>query len=195
MKNINKKNGPQRSIFYLLLITAIGLIANGGYIFAKAQLAQYLISDAWDKTLSGNTQVKPWSWADTWPVAKLQFQNKAVSFYVLNGANGASLPFGPGHLTGSAFPGDSGSSIIAGHRDTHFELLQHIDLDEKIKIQTREGYIVWYQVNSIHIADSRKQTLEVTENSEKLILVTCYPFDAINPGGPLRYVVTAKRIN
>ena len=25
-----------------------------------------------------------------------------------------------------------------------------------------------------------------------LTLVTCYPFDAINPGGPLRYVVVAE---
>jgi sortase (surface protein transpeptidase) len=26
----------------------------------------------------------------------------------------------------------------------------------------------------------------------RLTLVTCYPFDAIEPGGPLRYVVTAE---
>jgi hypothetical protein len=25
-----------------------------------------------------------------------------------------------------------------------------------------------------------------------LSLVTCYPFEAIDPGGPMRYVVTAK---
>ena len=28
-----------------------------------------------------------------------------------------------------------------------------------------------------------------------LWLVTCYPFDAIVPGGPLRYVVQARRLN
>jgi sortase A len=27
-----------------------------------------------------------------------------------------------------------------------------------------------------------------------LILVTCYPFDAIVPGGPLRYVVYARKV-
>ena len=26
---------------------------------------------------------------------------------------------------------------------------------------------------------------------ERLLLVTCYPFDALVPGGPLRYVVVA----
>jgi sortase A len=27
-----------------------------------------------------------------------------------------------------------------------------------------------------------------------LSLVTCYPFDAVNPGGPMRYVVSAEMI-
>lgn len=33
----------------------------------------------------------------------------------------------------------------------------------------------------------------VLENAgdDRLTLITCYPFDAIVPGGPLRYVVTA----
>ena len=28
----------------------------------------------------------------------------------------------------------------------------------------------------------------------RLTLITCYPFDALRAGGPLRYVVTAKAI-
>lgn len=190
MKIINWKH---HSLFYLLLVIAIGLIANGGYIYAKAQVAQYLISDAWQDTLSNKTAIKPWPWADTWPVARLQLNG--VELYVLNGANGASLPFGPGHLAGTAFPGESGSSIIAGHRDTHFQFLQEVTLDDKIKIQNRNGDIVWYEVNRILIADSRKQSLQTSQQTEQLTLVTCYPFDAIDPGGPLRYVVTAKKIN
>lgn len=189
MKIINCK---QHSLFYLLLVIAIGLITNGGYIFVKAQLAQYLISNAWEEMIAEAAPVKPWPWADTWPVARLQL--KGVELYVLNGANGASLPFGPGHLTGTAFPGESGSSIIAGHRDTHFKFLRKVALDDKIKIQTRNGDIVWYEVNKIVIADSRKQTLQTSQQAEQLTLVTCYPFDAIDPGGPLRYVVTANKI-
>lgn len=29
--------------------------------------------------------------------------------------------------------------------------------------------------------------------TERLTLLTCYPFDALRPGGPLRYVVIARR--
>jgi sortase A len=41
------------------------------------------------------------------------------------------------------------------------------------------------------VADINQQTLQ---DQPGLLLVTCYPFDAINPGGPLRYVVAAQEI-
>jgi hypothetical protein len=30
------------------------------------------------------------------------------------------------------------------------------------------------------------------DQSAGLVLMTCYPFDAVRPGGPLRYAVTAR---
>lgn len=189
-----KKLNAKKILFWLLLLTAISLIVNGSSIYAKAQLAQYLISDAWTQTIAGKRQVRPWPWADTWPVARLTVPDKNIELYILNGANGASLPFGPGHLTGTVYPGESGASIIAAHRDTHFKFLETIKLGKKIQIQTRQGDIVWYEVIKANIADSRKQSLQLVQQAELLTLVTCYPFDAIDPGGPLRYVVTAKKI-
>jgi sortase (surface protein transpeptidase) len=39
----------------------------------------------------------------------------------------------------------------------------------------------------------RQQTLEIfPEGEDALVLVTCYPFDAVNPNGPLRLVVMAE---
>jgi len=35
----------------------------------------------------------------------LQIPALSVDQFVLHGANGASLPFGPGHLSGTALPG------------------------------------------------------------------------------------------
>ena len=190
MKQLNAK----KILFWLLLLTAISLIADGSSIYAKAQLAQYLISDAWTQTVAGKRQVRPWPWADTWPVARLKVADKNIDLYILNGTSGASLPFGPGHLTGSAYPGESGASIIAAHRDTHFKFLETIKLGKTIQIQTRQGDIVWYEVIKTEIADSQKQNLQLVQQAELLTLVTCYPFNAIDPGGPLRYVVTARKI-
>jgi len=42
----------------------------------------------------------------------------------------------------------------------------------------------------LEIADARTTDLRLDDGTS-LVLVTCYPFDAIDAGGPLRYVVTA----
>lgn len=178
---------------FLLIVIALGFIADGSYIYAKAYLAQYLISDAWQQTITDKKSVRPWPWADTWPVARLIVPDKKVNLYVLSGANGASLPFGPGHITGTAFPGEHGTSIIAAHRDTHFNFLKDVTIGEKFQIQTRQGNITQYEIINMSITDSEKQDLQPETQSEVLTLVTCYPFDAVNPRGPLRYVVTAKK--
>ena len=192
-KHIDKTVDIKTIFFWLSLIIALGLIIDGSFIYAKAYLAKYLISDAWGQTLTGKRQVKPWPWADTWPVARLNVPGKSIHVFILSGANGASLPFGPGHITGTSLPGEPGESIIAAHRDTHFDFLEDISIGERFQVQTKKGSITKYKVIDISIADSRNQTLQTKPDSGYLSLITCYPFDAINPGGPLRYVVTAKK--
>jgi sortase A len=39
--------------------------------------------------------------------------------------------------------------------------------------------------------DSRDTRLRHDDQGRTLVLVTCYPFEAVMPGGPMRYVVTA----
>ena len=54
----------------ILLIAVLGLsfFAYGGYIPAKAVLAQYLINDAWNDSIRSGESHKPWKWADMHPV-------------------------------------------------------------------------------------------------------------------------------
>jgi sortase A len=42
------------------------------------------------------------------------------------------------------------------------------------------------------VVDSRTAVIRSEDRAAGLILMTCYPFDAVVPGGPLRYVVTAR---
>jgi sortase A len=46
-------------------------------------------------------------------------------------------------------------------------------------------------VEATSVVDSRTAVIRSEARVTGLILVTCYPFDAVVPGGPLRYVVTA----
>ena len=57
------------------------------------------------------------------PVARLVIPRLGLDEIVLEGVDGNSLNAGPGHLTGSAFPGERGNSVISAHRDRHFARL------------------------------------------------------------------------
>jgi sortase A len=171
----------------LLLTTAAWL--NGSYIMLKAELAQYLISDSWARSQTGEA-LRPWPWADTWPIARIRF--KTEDLYVLAGAHGSALAFGPGHVDGTASPGTYGTSVVAGHRDTHFRGLEQLEPGDPIELQDTGKNWLSYVVNSTRIVDTRVEPgFPVSATDTRLILVTCYPFDAIEPGGPLRYVVEA----
>ncbi len=193
-----------RAASIVCLLAALALFGNTLYIQAKAQLAQYLIADAWEKTLANNagqTQLthsyKPWSWADTYPVAKLSMPAHGVEQYVLKGATGASLAFSSGVYAGtklpSAAPSALADTVIAGHHNTHFDFLKHVKINEILRLQTFSGEWQSYRVEAIDHYDSRQQRLPALHGGETLQLVTCLPRFAgeIHPSG--RLVVRAVR--
>ena len=177
----------------LVLCVAAGLwqFGQGLYIHAKARLAQYLIADAWHKTLSGQRAVKPWPWADTWPVAFIHAHASGEKLYVLAGADGRAIAFGPGHLHGTPLPGMPGNSVIAGHRDTHFAFLRDLKRGDELTVQRTDGVLSRYRVSEMTVVDKSRVQLTRSNGPTRLTLVTCWPFDALRAGGPERYVVTA----
>ena len=181
----------------VLCLVLIGFqqLASAGYIQGKAHLAQYLIAVAWDDTLAaGGVAHKPWPWADTWPVARMEVPQQSVELYVLAGAKGNALAFGPGYELASAKLGDPGLSMIGGHRDTHFGFLKDMKSNSSFRLQLPSGVYIHYRVADARIVDIEREPLPAqTKGAQELQLVTCYPFDALLPGGPLRYVVIAKR--
>jgi sortase A len=172
-------------------LVGCGLGGRGAWILAKAALAQVLLERAWIATRAGEAQARPWPWADTWPVARLSAPRLGRGWVVLAGASGRTMAFGPGHLDGTAPPGGGGNTVLTGHRDTHFTALRELRLGDELVVETAAGRAVRYRVESLTIVDQSdgralQPTLEPT-----LTLITCYPFDALVPGGRLRYVVRA----
>jgi sortase A len=177
-------------------LLAVGLwqIGEGSWIYAKARLAQYLLQRAWSHTLAGRTGVRPWPWADTYPVARLMAPSMHVDLIVLNGSYGRTMAFGPGYAEASAFPGSPGTTILTGHRDTHFRFLKRLKRQDEIIIETVRRTSERYRVHSTRIVDARTASMSLTGGMDELALVTCYPFDTVLTGGPLRYVVRAIRV-
>jgi sortase A len=171
-------------------------LGSGLWIHAKAMVAQQLIAQAWASTLLAPAQThKPWHWADTWPVLRLQAQidDEWQDSYVLAGTSGAALAFGPGLLEGTALPGQ-GTTVLAAHRDTHFALLEHIAIGDRLRLQDAQGNWFNYQVKATAVVDTRQTPLVIDPGTDALMLLTCYPFTAIVAGGPLRLLVEAAPV-
>jgi len=175
-----------------LLFLALVFGANGFWIQAKAQIGQLLLESAWQKTLSGKSQQKPWPWADTWPVAKLSVPSQNKALIVLDGVSGEAMAFGPGTITTNAMNDRNRVVAIGGHRDSHMQFLEHMDQHAIVELQRADGSIRAYRITSKSITDSANQKLLVPSDKELLVLITCYPFNALQTGGTLRYVVLAE---
>src|SRR6201990_3750506 len=83
---------------FLLALIGLILFGQGAYIHAKALLAQVLLERAFDQTIATGHATKPWSWADTWPVARIEVKRIGARALVLSGSSGQALAFGPGHV-------------------------------------------------------------------------------------------------
>ena len=56
----------------LLVGTGLYLTGEVAWIHAKAELAHYLIAEAWEETRAGFIGARPWPWADMTPLAILE---------------------------------------------------------------------------------------------------------------------------
>lgn len=183
----------------ILGFAAVALIGFGAwnvghafYIHAKARLAQHLLQRAWAQTRAGQSPTKPWPWADTYPVARLTMPERGVDLIVLAGSSGRTMAFGPGHLDGTPLPGAPGNSVLSAHRDTHFAFLRQLRTGDTFFVEGAKGMPTRFVVTETDVVDQRDLSVLHPTAGAQITLVTCYPFDAIRPGGPLRYVVVAR---
>jgi len=177
---------------FVLIILASLLISDGLYIKAKALLAQSLLQRAWQQSLSREKPVKPWPWADTWPVARLRVERLGVDCIVLEGESGEVLAFGPGHLSGSSRPAAEGNCALVGHRDTSFRFLKKLEKGDVLILQNIGDKLRRYEVVSTVVKKQQELFLEETV-TPWLTLITCYPFEGL-AGGELRFVVFAREL-
>ena len=173
-----------------LFALAVSSLAHGLYIPAKAELSQWLIAHSWNDRQADSQPEPPWRWADTRALARLEVPSLGIRQFIMDIDSGQALAFGPGHMPGSALPAHSGHSMIAGHRDTHFAFLQKLKPGDTIEIEHYRGHKDRYRVEQALVIDSSTEQIPMFA-SDMLTLVTCYPFDSISAGGPLRYIVHA----
>jgi sortase A len=179
-----------------ILLAAAGLIllGQGAYIHAKALLAQVLLQRAFDQTIATGHITKPWSWADTWPVARIEVKRIGVSAIVLAGSSGQALAFGPGHVELTPNAGERGTAVYSAHRDTHFSFLRDVKIGDEIDVTRDDGRMFRYRADASSVVRYDASGIDPLSAGYELVLSTCFPFDALT-SGPERYLLHATLIN
>ena len=125
------------------------------------------------------------------PVAHLVIPRIDLDEIVLEGVDGDDLNAAPGHLPGSALPGEGGNAIISAHRDRHFNHLDALEVGDTIRTEAGSLRTDWIVV-STRVVNKRSPALFHTRDAT-LTLTTCWPIRYVGPA-PERLVVTAKPI-
>jgi sortase A len=160
---------------------------------AKAKLAQILLERAFVETIETGVDVKPWSWADTWPIARIEVKRLNANAIVLHGSSGQALAFGPGHIENTAQAGGAGTAVYSAHRDTHFRFLKDVKIGDDIDVTRRDGTLYRYRVTHFSVVHWDQSGIDPFAEGHNLVLVTCWPLTDKFPG-PMRYLVHAKLV-
>ncbi len=174
---------PRALILAALLAAGGWQLGQGASVQLKAWLGQVLLERAWAGT--DESPRSPWPGAVSHPVARLHVPALGIERLVLDGAETPVLAWGPGLETGAG-----GHRMIAAHRDTHFRFLGQLERGQVIELELADRRVERWRVIAHEVVDARTTRLDMGREGDLLTLVTCYPFDAASPGGPLRYVVS-----
>jgi sortase A len=126
------------------------------------------------------------------PMAVLAIDRLQIKAPVFAGTDELVLNRGVGWIPGTAKPGESGNSGIAGHRDGFFRALKDVAAGDAVEIRARSTRFV-YRVDGIEIVFPENVGVLRPRGVDSLTLVTCYPFYFAGDA-PQRFVVKAKLV-
>ena len=111
-------------------------------------------------------------------LALLEVPSAGIADIVVEGATVSALRHGPGHITGTALPGEPGNSAIAGHRTTYgapFANLDDVKVGDEVTVTTARG-VFTYAVGDVRIVGpNRTDVLRSRGDATTLTLITCHP--------------------
>ena len=187
-------------LFQKLVVLALVIIGGvmsiqASWLPTKAWVSQQLINYSWQQSMTAqkpSVAIKPWPWADTYPIAELIFQRLDKSIVVLNGGDPTTLAFSAGAVAPFNQPKATTPFVVAGHRDSHFAFLEDTAMKDVISLVDGQGKTQLYQVQNIDIVDATTGQLPLIADEKTLVLITCYPFNQLGNDSNERYVITAK---
>jgi sortase A len=110
-------------------------------------------------------------------IGRLRISSIGVDVVVVQGTDTASLQKGPGHYPETPFPGQGGTTAIAGHRTTYLAPFRHLDqLEPGDEIELEMPYANFaYRVQTTRVVDDSAVNIIHKVGYERLVLTACHP--------------------
>jgi sortase A len=140
---------------------------------------------------SGGAAPRPAPLAGTL-IGRLEGPTVKMSATVLEGSDDGTLSRGAGHIEDTPFPGEPGNVGIAGHRDTVFRPLRHIQVGDPLELTTADRLYKYKISKTAIVGPNDVYVLDPTEKPT-VTLVTCYPFEYVGHA-PKRFIVQAQLV-
>src|SRR5262249_22719849 len=212
----NLKNAARRKLSAFLgllsraaLVTGLGLLAWPAFVFLESSYIQWTARTAFSNSTGAPTAAaadpgavqsetivpgtNPGLRSGKFPpgalVARIEIPRLRMSYALLEGTAPRTLDKSPGHVEGTAFPGEVGNICIAGHRNTHFRSLEWVRRGDAISLTCRNG-TYRYQVEWVRLFAPDDLYVLDASHGPAVTLVTCFPFEYVG-SAPLRFVVRA----
>lgn len=130
------------------------------------------------------------------PLGRLRIPSARMDWVLFAGADDATLEKGPGHVPGTAMPGQDGgygNCVVTAHRDSHFRRLGWLRKGHTIELETPTSGLQRYRVVSREIVTPKTVRVLAPTKKPRLTLITCYPFTYVGPA-PKRLIVVAEPV-
>lgn len=111
---------------------------------------------------------------------------------ILMGATEENLRGGATLYDNGVFPGEEGTAIVLGHRETTFGFLEDVNIGDEIDVETVTGTYK-FKLKKTYITNPEDKSILAQEKDLNLTLVTCYPFRYVGPA-PDRFIAKLELI-
>ena len=126
-------------------------------------------------------------------IGRVEIPRLGLSAAVAEGDDDKTLEKAVGHLPDTPLPWHRrGNVALAAHRDGLFRRLEHIRLDDDVRMVTPRGEF-HYRVTKTHIVDPDDVWVIAPTARPTITLITCYPFSFVG-NAPRRFIVQAELV-
>ncbi|WP_338631933.1 class D sortase [Clostridium baratii] len=125
-------------------------------------------------------------------IGKIIVSKTGEQIPIIKGATEENLIDGAALYDNGVYPGDKGTAIILGHRETTFGFLENVKIGDEIEIETLTNKRK-FRLEKIYIVKPDDPLILKQENYPGVTLETCYPFHYFG-SAPDRFIAKYKLI-